>query len=97
MSRGWAAVALAAFAAALWLWREFPVRRATLVDTSLLASALFRSDSLTGFFRGVAIVAGIVLVLINWGHIVDEYAAEFHALDPVDDCRGQPVGVRERS
>jgi NADH-quinone oxidoreductase subunit N len=80
MGRGWGAVALAAFAVALWLWREYPVRSATLVDTNLLASALFRSDSLTGFFRGVAIIAGIVLVLINWGHIVDEYAAEFHAL-----------------
>ena len=46
----------------------------------MLSSALFRSDALAGFFRGVAIVAGIVLVLINWGHIVDEYAAEFHAV-----------------
>lgn len=80
MSRGWAAVTLAALAAALWLWREYPLPRATLMDTSILSSALFRSDALTAFFRGVAILAGIVLVLINWGHVVDEYAAEFHGV-----------------
>ena len=72
-------VSLGGIASSRWLWREFPVP-ARLVDTNLLASALFRSDSLAGFFRGVAIIAGIVLVLINWGHIVDEYAAEFHGL-----------------
>ncbi len=75
IGRAWAAVSLAALAAALWLWYEYPAP-----ESPLLSPALFRSDSLAGFFRGVAILAGVVLVLINSGHIVDDFSAEFHGL-----------------
>jgi NADH-quinone oxidoreductase subunit N len=75
MGRGWGVVSLAALLATLWVWYQFPAR-----ETGMLSPALFRSDWLAGFFRGVSVIAGIVLVLINWGQIVDEFAAEFHAL-----------------
>lgn len=75
VGRAWAAVSLAALAAALWMWYQYPAQ-----ESSLLSRALFRSDSLAQFFRGVAILAGVVLVLINWGQIVDAFAAEFHGL-----------------
>jgi NADH-quinone oxidoreductase subunit N len=75
VGRTWGAISLAALGAALWLWFQYPAQ-----ETSLLSGALFRSDWLADFFRGVAILAGIVLVLINWGQIVDNVAAEFHGL-----------------
>ncbi len=61
------------WSAALWLWFRYPAQGSTSVP-----AVPFRSDSLAAFFRGVAILAGIVLVLINWGHIADDVSAEFH-------------------
>jgi NADH-quinone oxidoreductase subunit N len=75
VGRMWAAISVAALVGALWLWFQYPAQG----STSVLAVP-FRSDSLTAFFRGVAILAGIVLVLINWGHIADHVSAEFHGL-----------------
>jgi NADH-quinone oxidoreductase subunit N len=75
IGRNWATVSLAALVAALWLWYQYPSQ-----ESSLLSRGLFRGDSLAEFVRGVAILAGIILVLINWGEILDEFAAEFHGL-----------------
>jgi len=75
IGRMWSAVSLAALAAALWVWFAFPAS-----GSAFAAAAPFRSDSFSSFFRGVAIIAGVVLVLINWGEIVDDFAAEFHGL-----------------
>lgn len=75
IARGWAVLSLAALVAAMAVWYQYPA-----AETSLLSPALFRSDWLAGFFRGVAILAGIILVLINWGHVADRFAAEFHGL-----------------
>jgi NADH-quinone oxidoreductase subunit N len=75
IGRMWSTVSLAALVAALWVWYEYPVSGSTFASATP-----FRSDPFASFFRGVAIVAGIVLVLINWGEIVDDFAAEFHGL-----------------
>src|SRR6202451_3470611 len=73
--RAWGAVSLAALAAALWLWYQFPAP-----ESHGAAGVAFRSDSFSTFFRGVAIVLGLVLVLVNWGEMTDEFAAEFHGV-----------------
>jgi NADH-quinone oxidoreductase subunit N len=75
IGRTWSAVSLAALGAALWLWYEYPAS-----GSAFASAGAFRSDPFSSFFRGVAIVAGVVLVLINWGEIVDDFAAEFHGL-----------------
>jgi NADH-quinone oxidoreductase subunit N len=75
IGRNWAMVSLAALVAALWLWYQFPSQ-----ESSIISRGLFRGDSLAEFVRGVAILAGIVFVLINWGQVLDDFAAEFHGL-----------------
>ena len=75
ISRAWGVISVAALLAALGLWYRQPAP-----ESAVLSTAMFRTDSLAEFFRGVALVAGIVLVLINWGHVADEFSAEFHGL-----------------
>ncbi len=82
---GLALLALAAAAVVWWLSRDALVERTT--GEQLLSSgekvnlfvSLFRQDALTWFVKGVALAAGVVLVLLSWNQIGDRLAAEYHA------------------
>jgi NADH-quinone oxidoreductase subunit N len=41
---------------------------------------MVRNDSFSAFARGVSILAGIVLVLINWNEVEEAFSAEFHGV-----------------
>lgn len=75
LSRFWSVYSLAALLAALYVWHWYPAPGSSATSVNLLTS-----DSFSLFIRGLAIVSGLVLVLINWGEIADDYAAEFHGL-----------------
>jgi NADH-quinone oxidoreductase subunit N len=71
VGRAWAVISLLAFLAALGVWRLFP---------SSISPVVVHSDALAWFGRGVSILAGIVLVLINWDEVSDAMSAEFHGM-----------------
>ncbi|HXY37729.1 MAG TPA: NADH-quinone oxidoreductase subunit N [Planctomycetaceae bacterium] len=71
LGRFWAAVSLAAFIGAIALWYVYP---------SYPSPGVVQSDALAWFGRGVSILAGIVLVLINWDEVDDALSAEFHGV-----------------
>ena len=68
----WAGLALAALAAAAWLWLIRPAE-------SAMALGPFRNDELTWFVRGLSLAGGAVLLLTNWNRADDAHAAEAHA------------------
>jgi NADH-quinone oxidoreductase subunit N len=68
LSRLWGVVSLAAFIGAIVLWLRIPESD---------SSGAIQSDALAWFGRGLAIVAGIVLVLINWDEVESPVSAEF--------------------
>src|SRR5262249_38574027 len=71
VGRGWAVVSLLALVGAILVWRWLPSSsRPTVVHV----------DALPAFGRGVSILAGIVLVLINWDEVSDTMSAEFQAV-----------------
>ena len=69
----WGGLALFALLAAAFLWW----RTSPLADGANLG--LFRADSLTWFIRGLALAAGVILLLASWNRIDDAHAAEHHA------------------
>jgi NADH-quinone oxidoreductase subunit N len=71
VGRAWAVISLLAFLAALGVWRLFP---------SSVSPVVVHSDALAWFGRGASILAGIVLVLINWDEVSDAMSAEFHGM-----------------
>ncbi|HET6325402.1 MAG TPA: NADH-quinone oxidoreductase subunit N [Planctomycetaceae bacterium] len=71
VGRGWAVISLLALVGAIGVWRLYP---------SSPSPGLVHSDSLAWFGRAVAILAGIVLVLINWDEVSDTMSAEFHGV-----------------
>jgi NADH-quinone oxidoreductase subunit N len=75
LSRAWSGITIAALIAAAWVWYRFPAQEQSSVTLFALTN-----DKWLWFFRGVSILAGLILVLINWGELVDEFSAEFHGL-----------------
>jgi NADH-quinone oxidoreductase subunit N len=71
LGRAWGVISLAALIGAIWLWIESP---------SSPSPGVVQSDSLAWFGRGLAILAGIVLVLINWDEVDGAWSAEFHGV-----------------
>ena len=71
LGRTWAVISLLALVGAIVLWVQSP---------SSPSPGVVQSDSLAWFGRGVAILAGIVLVLINWDAVDDALSAEFHGV-----------------
>jgi NADH-quinone oxidoreductase subunit N len=71
LGRLWAVVSLLALLAAIGLWRYFP---------SALSPRIVHNDALALFARGISILTGIVLVLINWDEIDASVSAEFHGV-----------------
>ncbi len=71
LGRLWAVVSLAALVVAMLVWRESHVG---------YTPRLIHNDALALFGRGVAFLAGIVLVLINWDEIDEAMSAEFHGV-----------------
>ena len=47
--------------------------------SDVMEGALFRTDALVWYTRGLSLAAGILLVLVLWNEIDDGYAAEAHA------------------
>ena len=73
----WAALALAALvAAALALWRvPVPPQSAS---AAVYAGPVYL-DPLGWLIKGIALAAGVVLVLFSWNEVPDRQAAEYHA------------------
>jgi NADH-quinone oxidoreductase subunit N len=71
LARFWAVISLLALFAALGMWRLYPTAP---------SQGIVHSDSFAWFGRSVSILAGIVLVLINWDDVDDTFAAEFHGM-----------------
>jgi NADH-quinone oxidoreductase subunit N len=71
LGRACAVVSLLALVAAIGIWQLYP---------SSASPELVNSDAFAWFGRGVSILAGIVLVLINWGEVDDTFSAEFHGM-----------------
>jgi NADH-quinone oxidoreductase subunit N len=71
VGRAWAVISLMALLGAIGLWYRFP---------SFASAGVVQSDSLAAFGRGLSILAGIVLVLINWDEIDEALSAEFHGV-----------------
>jgi NADH-quinone oxidoreductase subunit N len=71
LGRMWGVISLLAFIGAIWLWIQSPA------TPSL---GVVQSDALAGLGRGLAILAGIVLVLINWDEVDGALSAEFHGV-----------------
>jgi NADH-quinone oxidoreductase subunit N len=72
LGRLWGSVSIASLLVAWWIWQSFASHESV--------GGMFRDDRFADFFRGVGLIAGLVLVLINWDQILDEFAAEFHGL-----------------
>jgi NADH-quinone oxidoreductase subunit N len=71
LARLWAVISLLALFAAIGMWRLYP---------TAASQGIVYSDSFAWFGRSVSILAGIVLVLINWDDVEDTFAAEFHGM-----------------
>ncbi len=71
LGRLWAVVSLAALLVAILVWRQSHVA---------YSPRLIHNDALALFGRGVAFLAGIVLILINWDSIDEAMSAEFHGV-----------------
>jgi NADH-quinone oxidoreductase subunit N len=71
LGRLWAVVSLAALVVAILVWRQ---------SHAGYTPRLIHNDALALFGRGVALLAGIVLILINWDEIDDAMSAEFHGM-----------------
>jgi NADH-quinone oxidoreductase subunit N len=67
----WGFLSLLAVALAWALWFSS--------SANLLEGALFRTDALVWYTRGLSLSAGIVLALVLWNQIDDGHAAEAHA------------------
>ncbi len=71
LGRVWAVVSLIALLAAILVWRQSHVA---------YSPRLIHNDALAMFGRGIAVIAGIVLILINWDEIDAALSAEFHGM-----------------
>jgi NADH-quinone oxidoreductase subunit N len=71
VGRTWAVISLLAFIGAIVLWFRSP---------SFPESGVVDVDSFSAFGRGISILAGIVLVLINWDEVDGLFSAEFHGV-----------------
>jgi NADH-quinone oxidoreductase subunit N len=74
VGRIWAVLSVAAILAAASLGLLYPAPE----DSSVMG--IVRSSAFLGFFRGLTLLVGLVLVLINWDEITDNSAAEFHGV-----------------
>jgi NADH-quinone oxidoreductase subunit N len=71
VGRAWAVVSLLALLGAIAVWRLYP---------SFVSPIVVHNDSFAWFGRGTALLAGIVLVLVNWDEVSDTMSAEFHGV-----------------
>ena len=71
VGRTWAVISLMALMGAIAVWRFYPTS---------VSPVMVHNDSFSAFARGVSMLAGIVLVLINWNEVEDTFSAEFHGV-----------------